>query len=125
MGISTSARGDVGTSLLGPGSKADTAACTSGWVQVGQYKGEVLIYLAFGAIVGSIAGKIRTATDGSGTGAADIAGATFASFNSTFANTVQTLAVPKSAGPYIQYVGTVTTGPIAMAAFLTAHPGSV
>jgi uncharacterized membrane protein YeaQ/YmgE (transglycosylase-associated protein family) len=123
MGVSTSARGDVGVLLLGPGSKADTAACTSSWIDIRPYKGEVLIELIFGTIIGSIAGKIQAASDGSGTGAADVTGATFPSFNSTFNNTSQTIAVPKSVGPFIRFVGTVTTGPIALAAVVRAHPG--
>jgi hypothetical protein len=123
MGISTNSRGDSIVTMLAPGSKADTAAATSGWVDIRPYKGEVLIDIAYGAVVGSMAGKIQSATDSGGTGAADITGATFA--NVSTSNGGATIAVPKSAGKYIRFVGTVTTGPIALSVTMRAHPGSV
>jgi hypothetical protein len=125
MGVSTSARGDSSVILLGPGSKADTAAASSGWVQIGHYKGEALVTAIFGTVVGTVAGKIQTATDSGGTGAADVTGATFTSVTSSNDDASYTIAVPKSAGPYIRYVGTVTTGPAALAVILQAHPGVV
>jgi hypothetical protein len=72
-------------------------------------------------VTGSIAGKLRTATADDGTGAADIAGATFTTC--TNADHVQTVAIPKSAGPFIQYVGTIVTGPVLLGVILSAHPG--
>lgn len=123
MGISTAARGDTTTILINPASCADTAAATSSWIDIRPYKGELLITAISGAITGSLTGKMRTATDVGGTGAADITGATFTAV--TDANQTQTVVVPKGAGPFVQYVGTVVTGPVVLAVVMTGHAGYV
>jgi len=72
-------------------------------------------------VTGSIAGKIQDATDGSGTGVADVTGATFALVSS--ANSTQKLTVPAgSVRGWIKYVGTVTTGPAITAVSMLARP---
>jgi hypothetical protein len=68
------------TSILDPVSAANTAAATSGsakWLDVRAYDGEILVTQVLGAITGTIAGKLQSATDANGTGAADITGYTF------------------------------------------------
>src|SRR5690242_422214 len=101
------------TSLLDAVSAANTAAATSGsgkWLDVRIYDGEFLVTQNLGAVTGTIAGKLQSATDANGTGAADITGATFAV---NTANSTSSLAVDpkKVAGGFLGYVGTIATGP--------------
>lgn len=102
------------TSLIDAASCANTAAATSGsgkWLDVRPYDGEILVIQQIGAVTGSITGKLQSASDANGTGAADISGATFTVVSS--ANNTQCLAVDpkKVAGGFLGYVGTIATGP--------------
>lgn len=101
------------TSILDSVSAANTAAATSGsakWLDVRVYDGELLVLQVLGAVTGSIAGKLQSASDANGTGAADITGATF---SSNAANTTGKCVVDpkKVVGGFIGYVGTIVTGP--------------
>jgi hypothetical protein len=103
------------TSLIDAVSAANTGAATSGngkWLDVRPYDGEILITQQIGAVTGSITGKLQSATDADGDGAADITGYTFTAVSS--ANNTQTLAIdPKRvAGGFLGYVGTIATGPV-------------
>lgn len=102
------------TSLIDAASCANTAAATSGngkWLDVRAYDGEMLVIQQIGAVAGSITGKLQSASDANGTGAADITGATYTAVSS--ANNTQTLAVDpkKVVGGFLGYVGTIATGP--------------
>lgn len=102
------------TSLIDAVSAANTAAATSGsgkWLDVRIYDGEILVIQQIGACTGSIAGKLQSASDANGTGAADITGATFTSVSA--ANNTQSIAVDpkKVVGGFLGYVGTIVTGP--------------
>lgn len=102
------------SSLIDAVSAANTAAATSGsgkWLDVRAYDGEILVTQNIGAVTGSITGKLQSASDANGTGAADITGATFTIVSS--ANNVQSIAVDpkKVVGGFLGYVGTVVTGP--------------
>lgn len=108
------ASASTSSTLIDAVSAANTAAATSGsgkWLDVRVYDGEILVTQAIGAVTGSIAGKLQSASDANGTGAADISGATFTSVSS--ANNVQTIAIdPKRVvGGFLGYVGTIVTGP--------------
>jgi hypothetical protein len=101
------------SSLLDPVSAANTAAATSGsgkWLDVRTYDGEIAVTLSLGAVTGTIAGKLQSATDANGTGAADITGATF---GTTAANTCTKIVVDPKAVPggFLGFVGTIVTGP--------------
>jgi len=101
------------TSLLDAVSAANTAAATSGsakWLDVRGYDGEILVTQNLGAVTGTIAGKLQSATDANGTSAADITGYTF---GTNTANSTSTIAVDpkKVAGGFLGYVGTIVTGP--------------
>lgn len=103
-----------GASLLDAVSAAATANATSGsgkWLDVRAYDGEILVIQQIGAVTGSITGKLQSASDANGTGAADITGATFTAVSS--ANNTQFLAVDpkKVTGGFLGYVGTIVTGP--------------
>jgi hypothetical protein len=102
------------TSLLDAISAANTAAATSGaakWLDVRIYDGEILVIQQIGAVTGSITGKMQSASDANGTGAADITGATFTIVSA--ANNTQSIAVDpkKVVGGFLGYVGTIVTGP--------------
>lgn len=101
------------TSLIDAASCANTAAATSGsgkWLDVRPYDGEILCVQQLGAVTGTIAGKLQSATDANGTGAADITGATF---GTNTANSTSKLAIDPKAVPggFLGYVGTIVTGP--------------
>lgn len=107
--------------LIDPASCANTAAATSGWVDVRQYEGDLVFTQQIGAVTGSIVGRIQDATDSSGTGAANITDAAFTSVGT--ANDVQKLTVPdKSTRGWVRYVGTITTGPALVAVSMLARP---
>ena len=102
------------TSLIDALSAAATANATSGsgkWLDVRTYDGEINVIQQIGAVTGSITGKLQSATDANGTGAADITGATFTAVSS--ANNTQTVTVKpeKVVGGFLGYVGTIVTGP--------------
>lgn len=99
--------------LLRPVSAANTAAATSGsgmWLDVRPYDGEIAVTLELGAVTGTIAGKLQSATDANGTSAADITGATF---GTTGANTSTKIVIDPKAVPggFLGFVGTIVTGP--------------
>ena len=102
------------TSLIDAVSAANTAAATSGsgkWLDVRPYDGEILVTQQIGALGGTtpaIAGKLQSASDANGTGAADITGATFTSVSAS--NNTQTYALDpkKVTGGFLGYVGTIT-----------------
>jgi hypothetical protein len=101
------------TSILDSVSAANTAAATSGsakWLDVRPYDGEIMVVVNVGAVTGTIACKLQSATDANGTGAADITGATF---SATTANTTAKLAISPAqvVGGFLGIVGTITTGP--------------
>jgi hypothetical protein len=102
------------TSLIDAVSAANTAAATSGsgkWLDVRTYEGDIIVVQQIGAVTGSITGKLQSATDANGTGAADITGYTYTAVSS--ANNSQSVVVDpkKVVGGFLGYVGTVVTGP--------------
>lgn len=104
----------TGTSLIDSVSAANTAAATSGsgkWMDVRSYDGDLIVTQQIGAVTGSITGKLQSATDANGTGAADITGATYTAVSS--ANNTQSIIVnpKKVVGGFLGYVGTIATGP--------------
>ena len=99
-------------SMIDPASCANTAAATSGWIDVRAAKGPILIIQQSGAITGTLDGKLQHATSSGGAGAADITGAVFTQVDA--ANKVETLNFVATTGPYIKYIGTVGTGPVVL-----------
>jgi hypothetical protein len=111
--LNSQASAATSTSLLDAVSAANTAAATSGsgkWLDVRPYDGEILVTQNVGAVTGTIAGKLQTATDANGTGAADLTGGAFAANRRTAASK---LAIdPKAVvGGFLGFVGTIVTGP--------------
>lgn len=111
--LNNQASAATAASILRPVSAANTAAATSGsgmWLDVRPYDGEMMVVLDLGAVTGTIAGKLQSATDANGTGAADITGATF---GTTGANSTTKIVIdPKAVvGGFLGFVGTIVTGP--------------
>ncbi len=123
MGVCSADDGATVVQVLLPGSKANTAAATSGWIDCRTYVGNVLFDVSTDTITGTLAGKVQGASDSGGTGAADITGATHT--NVTTANQVRTIAVPATAAPYMKYIGTVTTGPVVLGVTMRGRPATV
>jgi hypothetical protein len=111
--LNSQASAATSTSLLDALSAAATANATSGsgkWLDVRPYDGEIIVTQNLGAVTGTIAGKLQSASDANGTSAADITGATFGTntANSTSKLVIDPKAVP---GGFLGYVGTIATGP--------------
>lgn len=102
--------------VLNPVSAANTAAATSGWIDVREAEGDIIFTNQVGALTGSIAWTIEDATDGSGTGAAAIT-PNEGAYAAGAANQVQQRSVNGSAvRGWVRAVGTIVTGPAVVAA---------
>lgn len=121
-GFNSDTAGNVVTrQMLASGSKANTAAATSGngyWIDTLDLEGFIAVtQIIEGVTAGTIVGKLQVADDANGTNAADVSGAAFASVASGGSYPViQTLSVARTllAKRYLGYVGTITTGPAAV-----------
>jgi hypothetical protein len=92
------------------------------WIDVANLEGDLCFSYNCGAITGSVTFKLQDATDGSGTGAADLSPAV-ASSAITTAGTTGALIVPKSKiRSHVRLVATVVTGPVLAAGVLLARP---
>lgn len=108
--------------LLDPVSAANTAAATSGWIDVRGYEGDLMVVNQVGALTGSITWTIEDATDGSGTGAAGIT-PNEGAYVAGAANQIQKRTVNAGATRgWVRCVGTIVTGPALVAASLHARP---
>lgn len=108
--------------LLDPISAANTAAATSGWVDVRSAEGDILVTNQLGAVTGSITWTLEDATDGSGTGAAAIT-PNEGAYAAGAANQIQGRTVNASAvRGWIRCVGTIVTGPSLVAVNVKYHP---
>lgn len=108
--------------LLNPVSAANTAAATSGWVDVRAAEGDLLFTVQTGAVAGSITWTIEDATDGSGTGGAGIT-PNEGAFAAGAANQIQKRTINAGAvRGWVRVVGTIVTGPSLVAANVKYHP---
>jgi len=107
--------------MLDPVSAANTAAATSGWIDIRQYEGDLVVAVQVGALTGSITWTTEDATDGTGTGAAGIV-PNEGAFAAGAANQVQKRTVGAGAARgWIRVVGTIVTGPALVAASLQSR----
>jgi len=108
--------------LLDPASAANTAAATSGWVDVREAEGDVVFTNQVGALTGGIVWTIEHASDSGGTGAAAIT-PNEGAYAAGAANQVQQRSVNASAvAGWVRCVGTITTGPALVAVNVKYHP---
>lgn len=91
------------------------------WIPVSGREGNLKFTYNVGAITGSVIFKLQDATDGSGSGAADLSPAV-ASASVNTAGTTGSLYVDKrKIRSHVRFVATVTTGPAVIAAVMTAR----
>lgn len=110
------------TKLLDPVSAANTAAATSGWIDVRDREGDIMFVNQVGALTGSITWTIEDATDGSGTGSADVT-PNEGAYAAGAANQIQKRTINASAvRGWVRVVGTIVTGPALVAVSLHARP---
>lgn len=120
--IGTAAQAATSTKLLDPASAANTAAATSGWIDVRDREGDIMFVNQVGALTGSITWTIEDAIDGSGTGAAGVT-PNEGAYAAGAANQIQKRTVNASAvRGWVRCVGTIVTGPALVAASLHAQP---
>lgn len=106
---------------------ARTSTRTGSWIDLRQYnQGDTIILQEVGTVSGTtptLDGKLQDATDGSGTGAADLSGATFTQV--TASNSRQRLVIKAgSHRGWVRYVGTIAgTSPSFMVGVVAmGHP---
>jgi len=108
--------------LIDPASAANTAEATSGWVDVRESIGDLLISVSMGALTGSITWTVEDATSGAGAGAAAVTPEDGA-FAAGVANSSQRRNVNSSrVRGWIRVVGTIVTGPVLVSANVMFHP---
>lgn len=108
--------------LLDPVSAANTAAATSGWIDVREAEGDIVFTNQVGALTGSITWTIEDATDSGGTGAAAVT-PNEGAYASGAANQIQQRSVNGSAvRGWVRCVGTIVTGPALVAVNIKYHP---
>ena len=111
--------------LLDPVSAANTAAATSGWIDVREAEGDVVFTNQVGALTGSITWTIEHASDSGGTGAAGIT-PNEGAYAAGAANQVQKRTVNASAvAGWVRCVGTIVTGPALVAASIMYRPKNI
>lgn len=108
--------------LLDPASAANTAAATSSWIACTPSTGSIMFIVQTGAITGGIVYTVETASDNSGTGGAAVTPIEGA-FSAVTANTIQKRTIDcKSSKGFVRIVGTITTGPVLVAASIAYRP---
>jgi hypothetical protein len=110
----------VGASLS-PASYA-AGANNGAWVDVRAVKGELFVPIHVGAVTGSVVFKLQDATDGSGTGAADLSPAVATASINTANSTAKLVVDGRVIRSHVRVVATVTTGPVFAAASVCSIP---
>lgn len=99
------------------------AGATNGaWVDARNVKGELCVPITVGAVTGSVIVKLQDATDGSGTGAADLSPAVATASINTQNSTAKLVVPANTIRSHVRVVATVTTGPVFLAAPVLAIP---
>jgi hypothetical protein len=91
------------------------------WIPVSGLEGNLLFLVNVGAITGSVIFKLQDATDGSGTGAADLSPAIASASLNTAGQTVALIVDKRKIRSHVRLVATVTTGPALLAGVLAAR----
>lgn len=108
--------------LLSPVSAANTAAATSGWIDVRDSQGDIMFVNQVGALTGSITWTIEHATDGSGTGSAAITPNEGAYAAGAAAQIQKRTISANACKGYVRCVGTIVTGPALVAVSVHSRP---
>ena len=107
--------------LLSPISAANTAAATSGWVDVRGSVGDIMVVNNVGALTGSLVWTIEHANDSIGTGAVAIT-PNEGAYSAVTANSTQKRTISANAcRGFVRCVGTIVTGPVMVSAGVHAR----
>lgn len=101
------------TQLLAPISCANTAAATTGYIDITDFEGHLVGVMQVGVITGTLDGKFEMADDESGTNLEDVPGGGFTT-QVTTSNDVATYKIAFPANglrKYVRFKGTIGTGP--------------
>lgn len=90
------------------------------WIAVKDLEGILEFAYNAGAITGNVVFKLQDATDGSGTGAADLSPAVTTAAITTAGTTGSLLLDKRKVRSHVRLVATVTTGPVLASAILVA-----
>lgn len=118
------AKAATATALLNSANAANTAQATGGWVDIRGFVGDLVVIQNVGAITGNIAGALKAST--AANGANNVAlpfddGNNFALVSAANNIQIKTVDVNSCSG-WVQYVGTVGTGPAVVGVTLIARP---
>lgn len=91
------------------------------WLATSGYEGALLFLVQIGAVTGNAVFKLQDATDGSGTGAADLSPAVASSALSTAGDVARLVVAKGKIRSHVRLVATVTTGPILASGFMLAR----
>lgn len=108
--------------LINSASCANTAAATSGWIDIRKYEGDLVFVINPGAITGSCTPSIEDATDSGGTGNAAMT-PTEGAYTALVANTARKYTIPAGAARgWIRFIGTIVTGPALLGVQMLSRP---
>ena len=116
------------TMLLAPVEAADTTAATGVWTDTRHCVGDLVLIVNVGVVTaGSIVPSLRTASDGSGTGDSLMVPngdeGVFTAVTTSNDPLIQKRTYDsRSSLGWVQFVGTITTGPAVVSSTLLAHP---
>lgn len=96
-------------------------AANGPFLPVANLEGDLLFLFNVGALTGSVVFKLQDATDGSGTGVADLSPAVASASLSTAGDTGSLVVAKKKIRSHVRLVATVTTGPALCAGVLMAR----
>lgn len=91
------------------------------WLPVKNLEGMLAFFYNVGAVTGSVVFKLQDATDGSGTGAADLSPAVQTASISAAGSSGALLVEKRKIRSHVRFVATVTTGPVLAAAVLASR----
>jgi hypothetical protein len=91
------------------------------WIPVKSLEGMLAVLYTCGAITGNVVFKLQDATDGSGTGAADLSPAVASGTITTPGTTGALLVDKRKIRSHVRLGATVTTGPVLASAILVAR----
>jgi len=121
--INPSAKAATQVELLPPISATNTVLGTGGWVDCRTAVGDIMVTQAIGAVTGSVLGTFNTSAYANGASNSAVVPAGGALVAANTANTVQKTFIDSSQNlGWIQYVGTVTTGPVLLSVTAHFHP---
>ena len=120
--LNPSAKSCTQVALLVPGNASNTVLATGGWVDVRTAIGDIMVIQSCGALTGNLQGSFKTTANSNGAGNVALvpAGGNFTLASA--ANDLQKTWIDSSQSlGYLQYIGTVGTGPVYVGVTASFH----